>query len=135
MENKNNVLFAIVFLIIGIFSGWIFWGNKYYTTSNSGYHIMPNGMMMSNNGDGGMSGMMDDMMSGLHGKTGDSFDKAFLEEMIVHHEGAVLMAQEALRNAKHKEIKDMAQNIITAQTSEIEQMKGWLKSWYDIDYK
>jgi uncharacterized protein (DUF305 family) len=77
-----------------------------------------------------MHGAMGDMMMGLEGKTGDEFDKAFLSEMIIHHEGAVDMAEAALKNAKHPEIKQMALAIISAQTSEIQQMKGWLNSWY-----
>jgi uncharacterized protein (DUF305 family) len=47
----------------------------------------------------GMSGAMAGMMSELNSKTGDDFDKAFLSEMIVHHQGAVQMAQAALSNA------------------------------------
>lgn len=85
---------------------------------------------MMNNGAGGMHGAMDDMMSGLDGKTGDDFDRAFLSEMIAHHEGAVAMAQAALKNAQHAEITTMANAIISAQTAEIAQMKGWQKSWY-----
>jgi uncharacterized protein (DUF305 family) len=86
--------------------------------------------MMSDEKMGGMGGAMDDMMAGLQGKTGDEFDKEFLSEMIVHHQGAVSMAQAALQSAKHQEIKDMAQKIISAQTSEITQMQTWEKSWY-----
>ncbi len=131
MEKNNIVVFSIVFLILGVILGYTVSGNnnKNYEVG-VGSHMMPDGRVMSNNGSGGMSGMMDDMMNGLYGKTGDEFDRAFLEEMIVHHEGAVLMAQEALKNAKHQEIKDMSKNIISAQTIEINQMKGWLKSWY-----
>jgi uncharacterized protein (DUF305 family) len=50
--------------------------------------------------------------------------------MIVHHQGAVVMAQEALKNAKHQEIKDLAQNIITAQNKEIAEMQAWQVAWY-----
>lgn len=74
---------------------------------------------------------MDDMMSGLQDKTGDDFDKAFLSEMIMHHQGAVEMAEAALQSAKHQEIKDMARTIISTQTSEINQMQTWGKSWYN----
>ena len=74
---------------------------------------------------------MDDRRGGLQGKTGDAFDQAFLSEMIMHHQGAVVMAQAALQNAKHQEIKDMARAIISAQTSEINQMQMWGKSWYN----
>ena len=51
--------------------------------------------------------------------------------MIVHHEGAVEMANLALTSAKHQEIKDLAKAIISAQNTEIASMKGWLKTWYN----
>jgi len=75
--------------------------------------------------------MMMSMNAELEGKTGDAFDQAFLSEMIIHHEGAVEMAELALTNAKHQEIKDLANAIIGAQNEEISQMKGWQKAWYN----
>ncbi len=78
-----------------------------------------------------MSDSMRSMMSGLQGRTGDDFDKAFLSGMIEHHEGAIRMAEAALKDAKHQEIKDMARAIIDAQTKEINQMKEWQKQWYN----
>ena len=79
-----------------------------------------------------MSGTMTSMTASLEGKTGDEFDRAFIEEMIVHHEGAVAMAQLALEKANHAEIKTMANDIISAQTREIETMRDWLQSWYGM---
>ena len=94
-------------------------------------HMMPNGEMMSNGvGSMSMADMMQSMNAELQGKTGDAFDQAFLSEMIIHHEGAVEMAQLALTNAKHQEIKDLAKAIIAAQNKEIADMKGWMKAWY-----
>ena len=49
--------------------------------------------------------------------------------MIEHHKGAVDMAKLALTNAKHQELKDMANDIITAQTKEITDMESWQKQW------
>lgn len=96
-----------------------------------GSHMMPNGEMMSNGTESmGMADMMQSMNAELQGKTGDAFDQAFLSEMIIHHEGAVEMAQLALTNAKHQEIKDLAKAIIAAQNKEIADMKGWMKVWY-----
>lgn len=78
--------------------------------------------------------MMDDMTASLKGKTGDDFDKAFLSEMIVHHQGAIDMANLAKKNAKHDEIKKLADDIIAAQTKEINEMKQWQKDWgYPMD--
>jgi len=72
---------------------------------------------------------MDDMTTSLKAKTGDAFDKAFMSEMVVHHQGAIDMANLALTNANHQEIKDLAKNIVTAQTSEITEMKNWQSQW------
>lgn len=72
---------------------------------------------------------MGGMVNSLKGQTGDNFDKAFLIGMIEHHQGAIDMANEAKVNAKHEEIKAMADDIISAQTKEIEQMKEWQKMW------
>ncbi len=77
-----------------------------------------------------MQHTMDSMNMSLQGKTGDDFDRAFLSEMIVHHEGAVDMAEAAKANAKHQEIKDLADAIIQAQTTEIAQMHQWMSAWY-----
>lgn len=77
-----------------------------------------------------MHAEMDHMMQSLEGKTGDAFDQAFLKEMIVHHEGAIEMAEAALMSAKHQEIKDLAQAILSAQASEIQMMKDWMQAWY-----
>jgi uncharacterized protein (DUF305 family) len=64
---------------------------------------------------------------------GDSpSDQRFIEAMILHHQGAIAMAQDALQNAEHQEIKDLAQAIITAQEGEVVQMRQWLQEWYGI---
>lgn len=79
-----------------------------------------------------MNSMMNGMMAGLNGKTGDEFDKAFLAEMVVHHQGAVVMAQAVLKNSKRPELIKLANDIISAQTGEITMMKGWQKDWFNI---
>ena len=77
-------------------------------------------------------GMMDEMSgmeNELKGKTGDEFDKAFIEQMIMHHQGALDMAAPGEKNAEHQEVKDLTKAIVTAQTKEIKQMKQWQKDW------
>lgn len=77
-----------------------------------------------------MSSMsMDDMSADLRNKTGDEYDKAFIDSMIAHHEGAVEMAKLSDTNAKHDEIKQLSKAIIIAQEKEITQMKQWQMSW------
>lgn len=76
-----------------------------------------------------MNMSMGDMSGMLAGKTGDAYDKAFIEGMIVHHEGAIAMAKQSASSAKHEEIKKLSENIITAQQDEISQMKQWQREW------
>jgi uncharacterized protein (DUF305 family) len=59
-----------------------------------------------------------------------NFDLRFIDGMTPHHEGAIAMAQEALQKSKRPEIKQLAQNIIDAQQTEIAQMKTWRSTWY-----
>lgn len=72
---------------------------------------------------------MMDMTNSLRNKTGDEYDKAFIEHMIEHHESAVVMAKLSAANAKHQEIKDLSTDIVTAQEREIAQMRQWQKDW------
>lgn len=53
-------------------------------------------------------------------------DKAFVRGMLSHHIGAVKMANVELQYGKNAEMRELAQDIIDAQQSEIEQMQNWL---------
>jgi uncharacterized protein (DUF305 family) len=59
------------------------------------------------------------------------FDLRFMNAMIVHHEGAVEMAKDALSKSKRPEIKQLAREIETSQQTEIDQMKKWRQAWYN----
>jgi uncharacterized protein (DUF305 family) len=60
----------------------------------------------------------------------EPFDKAFIDAMIPHHQSAIWMAQVAHEESKIPAIKDLAQNIISAQRAEIEHMTHWRRQWY-----
>ncbi|QSJ20167.1 DUF305 domain-containing protein [Nostoc sp. UHCC 0702] len=71
------------------------------------------------------------MMNQDLGAADAKFDLRFINAMIPHHEGAVTMAQDALKKSKRPEIKKLAQEIIKAQDTEINQMQQWQKAWYN----
>jgi uncharacterized protein (DUF305 family) len=71
------------------------------------------------------------MMSQDLGKADAEFDLRFINAMIPHHEGAVVMAQDALQKSQRQEIKTLAQAIIKAQEGEIKEMKQWRTTWYN----
>lgn len=60
---------------------------------------------------------------------GEAYDKVFVTGMIAHHQGAVSMANVALTKAKHPELKDIANSIISAQLEEIRQLQTWRSQW------
>jgi uncharacterized protein (DUF305 family) len=60
----------------------------------------------------------------------DPFDKAFIDNMIPHHESAIAMAQVVLEESENPEIRKIAGAIVDAQEREIEQMRSWRDEWY-----
>lgn len=77
------------------------------------------------------------MQSGMMGNDSDAkrleestnFDKAFIEEMIPHHQMAVIMASMLKGGTSKAEMKQLADDIIDAQSAEIEQMREWYRDW------
>ena len=59
----------------------------------------------------------------------------FLEGMIDHHQMALDMANHCLAQASTDEVRALCEAVIAAQTPEIEQMQGWLRDWYGIEYQ
>ena len=84
--------------------------------------------------DMGMPGMKQSMaamdMAKLRAAKGDDFDHLFLDQMQPHHEGALVMAKDALQSAQREELKDFARKIIDEQQAEIAQMKAWRSTWF-----
>jgi uncharacterized protein (DUF305 family) len=60
----------------------------------------------------------------------DPFDRAFIDAMIVHHEGAIEMARAIRDSTEREELQSLADEIIEAQEAEIEQMRQWRQEWY-----
>lgn len=106
MDNKKLGLLAVIMIAVGIAGLFFIYG------------VNPEL--------GGFGGMMDSSMMG-------NMDRHFIEQMIPHHNDAILMAEIALKQAEHEEIKRLAQNISRTQSEENAMMRGWYKSWYDKD--
>ncbi|WP_214465565.1 DUF305 domain-containing protein [Microbacterium flavescens] len=72
-------------------------------------------------------GMMSDTdMQALEDATGAEASRLFLEQMIVHHEGAIEMAQDEVDNGQNPDVITLAENIIASQTTEIATMEDIL---------
>lgn len=72
----------------------------------------------------GMTEMNRNMMQGM---MADDPDVAFVCGMIAHHQGAIDMAQVELEFGDDEAMRELAQEIIDAQTREIAEMKAWLE--------
>ncbi len=68
------------------------------------------------------------MMRTLSNLSGAELDKVFLSDMIMHHMGAIMMAQSVSSHIEHQEMTTLAQNIKTTQSDEITQMQNILKT-------
>ena len=79
------------------------------------YNLIPTGAMYQ------------PMMRDLNIVVGAKRDILYVKDMIVHHQGAVDMAEKVLSiNGIHKETVKFANDIIKAQKAEIDLMKNWL---------
>lgn len=133
---KNNVLIvALVALIIGLFVGYNLSPRGIVSTEEilETHNVMENEMHDDDmiRSDGAMQHAMDEMMVGFRGKAGEDFEKAFLEMMIVHHIGAIEMAEELLEQTDRPELVKMGNDIISVQTEEVDMMKKWLNEWFN----
>lgn len=83
---------------------------------------------MDHGGMDGMAGMTEEDMQALEDASGPEAGDLFLEQMIVHHEGAIEMAEDVLDDGEHPGVRELAENIIASQTAEIELMRSMLDS-------
>lgn len=105
------------------------WYKEWFDTEvPTNTQIMNQHGMMGNNNSMHM-GMMGDASDMTKLEQSSNFDKAFIEGMIPHHQMAVMMANMLNGGTNRPEMKKLADDIIVAQTKEINQMRQWHKEW------
>lgn len=127
---SNTIVITIIALLLGGVIGYTF--NKpeqELVTSTMDHTAM--GHTMIDMSSMSMESMMMDMTARMKGKSGDELDIIFLEDMIIHHQGAVDMAYIIRDNTERQELKDFAQEIIDVQDEEINMMNAWLQEWFN----
>ncbi|MEU9060972.1 DUF305 domain-containing protein [Streptomyces sp. NPDC048430] len=99
-------------------SGWLTsWGEEVPADMSGMGHDMASSM----------PGMMtSEDMDKLEGAKGAEFDTQFAEMMIKHHEGAIEMAETEKADGTYGPAKKLADEVVKAQTAEIEQMNTML---------
>ncbi|MBB5909748.1 DUF305 domain-containing protein [Actinoalloteichus hymeniacidonis] len=114
---------------IGALEGWLDLHDAEATESEHGHGHAGHG----EDADAGpadhadMPGMAtEEQLAELAELAGVDFDRMFLELMIVHHEGAVTMAEEVLSDGADVQVVAMAQDVLVTQVDEIETMRRLL---------
>lgn len=64
------------------------------------------------------------------GQADRTFDLRYINAMISHHKGAMLLAEQLKEYTKRPEMKALAQNIISDEPKAIAELYAWKKEWY-----
>lgn len=69
---------------------------------------------------------------GAHDMAGQSveFDQLYIDMMIPHHESIIALAQAAQDRLTDERLQAIAENIITSQSAENEELRGYREQWY-----
>ena len=116
-------LLAVAFLLAAC--GGAGSGQQGNESGDGGHGQMDPGQMDHGQMDHGSMGMgSSGMARQMVMEKGKYSDKAFIDAMVPHHQGAIAMAEVALKNAEHEEIIQLSRNIISSQQAEIEELKS-----------
>lgn len=123
---QESILYGVIGLLVGVLLAMFVSA----IVANSQNQTMMRAMCMNTgNGMNGSSMSMENMTNQLKAKSGSEFERAFLEQMTVHHQGAIGMANLVLQKSTRPELRKLAEDIVAAQTKEINQMKEWQTQW------
>ena len=124
--NTKNRLFAPIAILVGTI------GIGSIAIAGLRMQQSPNVSIAQNNGmnHGGMNhgGMMNHNMD--VGPANANYELRFIDSMVPHHQGALVMAQEVIQKSKRPELISFAKGMIAEQQKEITQMQQWRKQWY-----
>jgi uncharacterized protein (DUF305 family) len=64
------------------------------------------------------------------GQADRTFDLRYINGMIAHHRGAMLLAEQLGKNTTRAEMKTLSQNILNDEPKAIAELYAWKKDWY-----
>ncbi len=64
------------------------------------------------------------------GQADRTFDLRYINTMIAHHRGAMLLAEQLAKNTSRPDMKNLAQNILADEPKAIAELYAWKKDWY-----
>src|SRR5215216_6429675 len=75
------------------------------------------------------SGQMGEMETGTFDED-RPFDLQFIDQMIAHHQMAIMSSEHMISDSDRPELRQLAENIQESQSEQIEQMQAWRNEWY-----
>jgi uncharacterized protein (DUF305 family) len=84
-------------------------------------------------GQGGMGSMMNgEGMNGMMGSFDEEqpFDLQFIDQMTMHHEGAIMSSEHMISDSERPELRRLAEDIRQSQSEQVDQMQAWREEWY-----
>ncbi|HJT03607.1 MAG TPA: DUF305 domain-containing protein [Pseudonocardiaceae bacterium] len=60
----------------------------------------------------------------------EPFDLQFIDQMTMHHQGAIVSARNMIADSPRPEMRALANAIITDQTAQVREMQAWRQQWY-----
>lgn len=111
--NSDTSKYLLIGAVGGLLVGWLLAGA-------SNYYGMSPGMMRGERREASPTSVAQSQL-----------DAHYIEQMIPHHEDAIVMAELALEKSSNVQIRQLADDIIRTQRAEIEQMQQWYEEWYD----
>lgn len=100
-------------LMTGLLTGW---GKSTEMDMSMDHSSMMDGMLTA------------DELDGLSLLRGADFDRAWMEAMVKHHEGALAMAKDVLEDGSDPAVRKLSEEIVAGQQAEIDEMRGLLGS-------
>lgn len=64
------------------------------------------------------------------GQADRTFDLRYINAMIAHHRGAMLLAEQLAKNTNRPEMQTLAKNILNDEPKLIKELYDWKKDWY-----
>jgi len=133
VNNRIRSTAIAAVLAAGLTGGGIAWAANAQSSSDSSEqgHSMGGGMSMMDMMGGDMSMMGGGPGQGMGEFSDDKpFDLQFLDQMTMHHQGALMSTRAMIADSARPELRELATAIETSQTAQIEQMQTWRTDWY-----
>ena len=120
-RNLKNILIAVAALLIIGIGAWYFITDRQTTKENQQQANTTSEATADST-----AAANDNKFAKL---TGESYDEAYIADMLAHHEGALNMSEMVSAGTERPELIQLAQTIMQTQSQELMKMQTWQQEW------